>query len=101
VSAPATREAIMSRVTCLHGMDGQVADTRDRCAHIHATGAEEQRISPSRQFRLHSHALYSCVHIGPTSNPERPLPEFFNRLRVKPARAGRLSRFQESGGSVC
>jgi hypothetical protein len=63
------RDAIVSRVIWLRGMDGTTANTRDRCIYIHGT-AEEQRIGRRASFgciRMRSKdviALYSLVHIG-------------------------------------
>lgn len=63
------RDAIVSRVIWLRGMDGTTAHTRDRCIYIHGT-AEEQRIGRRASFgciRMRSKdviALYSLVHIG-------------------------------------
>lgn len=63
------RDAIVSRVIWLRGMDGTTANTRDRCIYIHGT-AEEQRIGHRASFgciRMRSKdviTLYSLVHIG-------------------------------------
>ena len=68
VNAPG-RDAIVSRVIWLRGMDGTTANTRDRCIYIHGT-AEEERIGRRASFgciRMRSKdviALYSLVHIG-------------------------------------
>ncbi len=43
------RDAIVSRVIWLRGMDGTTAHTRDRCIYIHGT-AEEQRIGRRASF---------------------------------------------------
>jgi len=64
-----SRDAIVSRVIWLRGMDGTTANTRDRCIYIHGT-AEEERIGRRASFgciRMRSKdviALYSLVHIG-------------------------------------
>lgn len=63
------RDAIVSRVIWLRGMDGATANTRDRCIYIHGT-AEEQRIGRRASFgciRMRSKdviVLYNLVHIG-------------------------------------
>jgi lipoprotein-anchoring transpeptidase ErfK/SrfK len=63
------RDAIVSRVLWLRGIDGATANARDRCIYIHGT-AEEQRIGRRASFgciRMRSKdviALYSLVHIG-------------------------------------
>jgi lipoprotein-anchoring transpeptidase ErfK/SrfK len=63
------RDAIVSRVIWLRGMDGTTANTRDRCIYIHGT-AEEQRIGHRASFgciRMRSKdviTLYGLVHIG-------------------------------------
>ena len=63
------RDAIVSRVIWLRGMDGTTANTRERCIYIHGT-AEEQRIGRRASYgciRMRSKdviALYSLVHIG-------------------------------------
>jgi len=63
------RDAIVSRVIWLRGMDGTTANTRDRCIYIHGT-AEEQRIGRRASFgciRMRSKdviVLYHLVHIG-------------------------------------
>jgi lipoprotein-anchoring transpeptidase ErfK/SrfK len=63
------RDAIVSRVIWLRGMDGTTANTRDRCIYIHGT-AEEQRIGSRASFgciRMRSKdvvVLYNLVHIG-------------------------------------
>lgn len=70
VSADAPgRDAIVSRVIWLRGMDGSTANTRDRCIYIHGS-AEENRIGKRASFgcvRMRSRdvmALYDLVHIG-------------------------------------
>lgn len=63
------RDAIVSRVIWLRGMDGTTVNTRDRCIYIHGT-AEEQRIGRRASFgciRMRSKdviVLYNLVHIG-------------------------------------
>ncbi len=63
------RDAIVSRVIWLRGMDGTTANTRDRCIYIHGT-AEEQRIGRRASFgciRMRAKdviVLYNLVHIG-------------------------------------
>jgi lipoprotein-anchoring transpeptidase ErfK/SrfK len=76
------RDAIVSRVIWLRGMDGTTAHTRDRCIYIHGT-AEEQRIGRRASYgciRMRSRdviALYSLVHIGTHVRiSEKPLHEF-------------------------
>lgn len=65
----AGRDAIVSRVIWLRGMDGTTGNTRDRCIYIHGT-AEEQRIGCRASFgcvRMRSRdviVLYNLVHIG-------------------------------------
>jgi lipoprotein-anchoring transpeptidase ErfK/SrfK len=62
------RDAIVSRVIWLRGMDGTTTNTRDRCIYIHGT-AEEQRIGRRASFgciRMRSKdviTLYGLVHI--------------------------------------
>jgi lipoprotein-anchoring transpeptidase ErfK/SrfK len=76
------RDAIVSRVIWLRGMDGTTANTRDRCIYIHGT-AEEQRIGRRASFgciRMRSKdviVLYSLVHIGTHVRiSEKPLANF-------------------------
>jgi len=76
------RDAIVSRVIWLRGMDGTTANTRERCIYIHGT-AEEQRIGRRASFgciRMRSRdviALYSLVHIGTHVRiSEKPLATF-------------------------
>lgn len=76
------RDAIVSRVIWLRGMDGTTANTRERCIYIHGT-AEESRIGKRASFgciRMRSKdviALYALVHIGTHVRiSERPLGEF-------------------------
>jgi lipoprotein-anchoring transpeptidase ErfK/SrfK len=63
------RDAIVSRVIWLRGMDGTTANTCDRCIYIHGT-PEEQRIGHRASYgciRMRSKdviTLYSLVHIG-------------------------------------
>lgn len=63
------RDAIVSRVIWLRGMDGTTANTRDRCIYIHGT-EEEQLIGRRASFgciRMRSKdviGLYGLVHIG-------------------------------------
>jgi lipoprotein-anchoring transpeptidase ErfK/SrfK len=63
------RDAIVSRVIWLRGMDGTTANTRDRCIYIHGT-AEERLIGRRASFgciRMRSKdviALYSLIHVG-------------------------------------
>lgn len=63
------RDAIVSRVIWLRGMDGTTANTRARCIYIHGT-AEERLIGRRASYgciRMRSRdviALYSLVHIG-------------------------------------
>jgi Uncharacterized protein conserved in bacteria len=68
VDAP-NRDAIVSRVIWLRGMEQQNAATRDRCIYIHGT-PEERNIGKAASFgciRMRSRdimALYDRVHIG-------------------------------------
>ena len=68
INAPG-RDAIVSRVIWLRGMDGTTANTRDRCIYIHGT-AEEKLIGRRASYgciRMRSKdviALYSLVHVG-------------------------------------
>jgi lipoprotein-anchoring transpeptidase ErfK/SrfK len=63
------RDAIVSRVIWLRGMDGTTTNTRDRCIYIHGT-PEENRIGHRASFgciRMRSKdviVLYDLVHIG-------------------------------------
>lgn len=63
------RDAIVSRVIWLRGMDGTTANTRDRCIYIHGT-AEERLIGRRVSYgciRMRSKdviALYGLIHIG-------------------------------------
>jgi lipoprotein-anchoring transpeptidase ErfK/SrfK len=76
------RDAIVSRVIWLRGLDGTTANTRDRCIYIHGT-AEEQRIGRRASFgciRMRSKdviVLYNLVHVGTHVRiSARPLQEF-------------------------
>ena len=76
------RDAIVSRVIWLRGMDGTTVNTRDRCIYIHGT-AEEQRIGRRASFgciRMRSKdviVLYNLVHIGTHVRiSAKPLQEF-------------------------
>jgi lipoprotein-anchoring transpeptidase ErfK/SrfK len=76
------RDAIVSRVIWLRGMDGTTANARDRCIYIHGT-AEEQRIGRRASFgciRMRSKdviVLYNLVHIGTHVRiSAKPLQEF-------------------------
>ena len=68
VNAPG-RDAIVSRVIWLRGMDGSTANARERCIYIHGT-AEEKWIGRRASFgciRMRSKdiiVLYDWVHIG-------------------------------------
>ena len=68
VNAPG-RDAIVSRVIWLRGMEQQNRGARDRCIYIHGT-AEERRIGTPASFgciRMCSRdviALYDLAHIG-------------------------------------
>jgi len=68
VNAPG-RDAIVSRVIWLRGMETQNRAARDRCIYIHGT-PEERRIGTPASFgciRMRSHDiidLYGRVHIG-------------------------------------
>ena len=63
------RDAIVSRVIWLRGMDGTTAHAPDRCIYIHGT-AEERLIGRRASYgciRMRSKdviALYSLVHVG-------------------------------------
>jgi lipoprotein-anchoring transpeptidase ErfK/SrfK len=76
------RDAIVSRVIWLRGLDGTTANTRDRCIYIHGT-AEEQFIGRRASFgciRMRSKdviVLYGLVHIGThVLITEKPLAQF-------------------------
>jgi lipoprotein-anchoring transpeptidase ErfK/SrfK len=76
------RDAIVSRVIWLRGMDGTTANARDRCIYIHGT-AEEQSIGRRASFgcvRMRSKdviVLYNLVHIGTHVRiSARPLQDF-------------------------
>ena len=68
VNAPG-RDAIVSRVICLRGMEQQNSSARGRCIYIHGT-PEERRIGTPASFgciRMRSRdviALYDLAHIG-------------------------------------
>jgi len=68
VNAPG-RDAIVSRVIWLRGLEAQNRSARDRCIYIHGT-PEERRIGKPASFgcvRMRSKdviALYDYVHIG-------------------------------------
>ena len=63
------RDAIVSRVIWLRGMENQNRAARDRCIYIHGT-PEERRVGKPASFgciRMRSRdviALYDRVHIG-------------------------------------
>jgi lipoprotein-anchoring transpeptidase ErfK/SrfK len=63
------RDAIVSRVIWLRGMDGTTSHARDRCIYIHGT-AEERLIGRRASYgciRMRSKdviALYGLVHVG-------------------------------------
>ena len=63
------RDAIVSRVIWLRGMEQQNCSARDRCIYIHGT-PEERRIGTPASFgciRMHSRdviGLYDLAHIG-------------------------------------
>jgi lipoprotein-anchoring transpeptidase ErfK/SrfK len=63
------RDAIVSRVIWLRGMEQQNRSARDRCIYIHGT-PEERRIGTPASFgciRMHSRdviGLYDLAHIG-------------------------------------
>jgi hypothetical protein len=76
------RDAIVSRVIWLRGMDGTTVNTRDRCIYIHGT-AEERLIGRRASYgciRMRSKdviALYSLVHVGDHVRiSEKPLAAF-------------------------
>jgi lipoprotein-anchoring transpeptidase ErfK/SrfK len=80
VDAP-NRDAIVSRVIWLRGMEQQNAATHDRCIYIHGT-PEERNIGKAASFgciRMRSRdiiALYDRVHIGThVTISEKPLEE--------------------------
>lgn len=79
------RDAIVSRVIWLRGMDGTTANTRDRCIYIHGT-AEEKFIGRRASYgciRMRSKdviMLYSLVHVGDHVRiSEKPLADFVPR----------------------
>src|SRR6476619_2674457 len=76
------RDAIVSRVIWLRGMDGTTANTRERCIYIHGT-AEEKLIGRRASYgciRMRSKdviALYSLIHVGDHVRiSDRPLANF-------------------------
>ena len=80
VDAP-NRDAIVSRVIWLRGMEQQNAAAHDRCIYIHGT-PEERNIGKTASFgciRMRSRdimALYDRVHIGMhVTVSEKPLEE--------------------------
>ena len=80
VDAP-NRDAIVSRVIWLRGMERQNAAAHDRCIYIHGT-PEERNIGKAASFgciRMRSRdimALYDRVHIGMhVTVSEKPLEE--------------------------
>ncbi len=84
VDAP-NRDAIVSRVIWLRGMERQNAAAHDRCIYIHGT-PEERNIGKAASFgciRMRSHdiiALYDRVHIGMhVTVSEQPLEELVPR----------------------
>lgn len=87
------RDAIVSRVFWLRGMEGATANARDRCIYIHGT-AEEQLIGRRASFgcvRMRSKdviVLYNLVHIGTHVRiSARPLQDF-----LPPEEPGFLAR---------
>jgi lipoprotein-anchoring transpeptidase ErfK/SrfK len=79
------RDAIVSRVIWLRGMDGTTANTRDRCIYIHGT-AEERLIGRRASYgciRMRSKdviALYRLVHVGDHVRiSDKPLASFLPR----------------------
>jgi lipoprotein-anchoring transpeptidase ErfK/SrfK len=79
------RDAILSRVVWLRGMDGTTANTRDRCIYIHGT-AEEKLIGRRASYgciRMRSKdviVLYSLIHVGDHVRiTEKPLSNFLPR----------------------
>jgi lipoprotein-anchoring transpeptidase ErfK/SrfK len=76
------RDAIVSRVIWLRGMDGTTANTRERCIYIHGT-AEEKLIGRRASYgciRMRSKdviALYQLVHVGDHVRiTDKPLTQF-------------------------
>ena len=63
------RDAIVSRVIWLRGMDGTTSNTRDRCIYIHGT-AEERLIGRRASYgcvRMRSKdviVLHALIHVG-------------------------------------
>lgn len=79
------RDAIVSRVIWLRGMEQQNAGAHDRCIYIHGT-PEERNIGKAASFgciRMRSRdiiALYDRVHIGMhVTVSEKPLEELIPR----------------------
>jgi lipoprotein-anchoring transpeptidase ErfK/SrfK len=87
------RDAIVSRVIWLRGMDGTTAHARDRCIYIHGT-AEERLIGRRASYgciRMRSKdviALYGLVHVGDHVRiSDKPLSPF-----LPPAEPSLLAR---------
>jgi len=83
IDAP-NRDAIVSRVIWLRGMEQQNAAAHDRCIYIHGT-PEERNIGKAASFgciRMRSRdiiALYDRVHIGMhVTVSEKPLEELIS-----------------------
>jgi lipoprotein-anchoring transpeptidase ErfK/SrfK len=79
------RDAIISRVIWLRGMEGQNSAAHDRCIYIHGT-PEERHIGKPFSFgciRMRSRdviALYDSVHIGMhVTISEKPIDELLPR----------------------
>lgn len=77
------RDAIVSRVIWLRGMDGTTANTRARCIYIHGT-PEEKHIGRRASFgciRMRSKdviVLYDLIHIGTHVRiSDKPLSDLF------------------------
>jgi lipoprotein-anchoring transpeptidase ErfK/SrfK len=84
VDAP-NRDAIISRVIWLRGMERQNVAAHDRCIYIHGT-PEERHIGKPFSFsciRMRSRdviALYDCVHVGMhVTVSEKPIDELLPR----------------------
>jgi lipoprotein-anchoring transpeptidase ErfK/SrfK len=84
VDAP-NRDAIISRVIWLRGMERQNSAAHDRCIYIHGT-PEERHIGKPFSFgciRMQSRdviVLYDCVHIGMhVTISEKPIDELLPR----------------------
>ena len=76
------RDAIVSRVIWLRGLDSNTTNARDRCIYIHGT-AEEWSVGRRASFgciRMRSRdiiTLYRCVHVGTHVRiSEKPLASF-------------------------